>query len=137
VYQEARKLIHTQKIHKPVAVCLTKIDELETDFSDEPELYDWISIKTPGDNPYELCDLNEQEELSDKIKRRLQNWDNTIEPVSKSRFSLTNYFAIAPLGCRADSDGKLRNYSPIRVEDPFFWILNQLGLSKGEPEDGI
>jgi hypothetical protein len=134
LYREARKVLHdTDKIHKPVAVCLTKIDEMEVDFSSDRKLYD---ILANGTVKWKEYDVREQEEISERLEKRLNRWDNNLSPIIEAWFSSKSYFAVAPLGCRPDSSGTIKKLNPIRVEDPFFWILHQLGLS-GKEESGV
>ena len=46
---------------------------------------------------------------------------------ARAGFQTPRYFGISSLGC-PPTNGRIQNINPIRVEDPFLWILAQLNL---------
>ncbi|MCP4213524.1 MAG: GTPase domain-containing protein [bacterium] len=125
MYQEARKLIDTKTIYKPIAVCMTKVDEMAMDFGDDRKLYEEISARSLQLKPY---DGRAQADLSGKLRKRLDRWSPGLGAIIESRFSKAGYFAVAPTGCSPARNGELKNFNPMRVEDPFVWILDHLNI---------
>ena len=46
----------------------------------------------------------------------------------KQNFTKVNFFAFSAIGASADERGNVPNIVPKRVEDPFLWLLNELGM---------
>jgi hypothetical protein len=48
----------------------------------------------------------------------------------RSGFSQYKFFGVSSLGRQPDGRGQLESVSPIRVEDPFLWLMHLLGQVK-------
>ena len=63
-------------------------------------------------------------ELAEYLHRCLG--DNFIQTVGG--FEEHSFFAVSSLGCNPVGNSLPRAVSPMRVEDPFIWLLNREGL---------
>jgi hypothetical protein len=52
----------------------------------------------------------------------------------ETNFANYRYFGVSSLGHAPDKQVKIDTVSPVRVEDPFLWILYRLGLVKGRKD---
>jgi len=115
----------TQKVTIPIAFALSKIDVLSS-------LLDRSSaLMRPSDHPG-YVNLEDVESVNTEISNYLKTWIginfyNTV----RDGFAHYHYFGVSSLGEPPDSNNRLSVVSPLRVEDPFLWILYKLGLVRG------
>jgi GTPase SAR1 family protein len=115
----------TQKIKIPIAFSLSKVDTLFPLFEPGSELHH------PGHHPG-IMDLDDVQSVHTEIATYLSAWisPNFCRMIDDS-FARYHYFGISSLGEQPNAQNRLSDVNPLRVEDPFLWILYQLGLVKG------
>ena len=116
----------TQKINIPIAFSLSKVDTLFSLFEPGSELHH------PGNHPG-IIDLDDVQSVHTEVAAYLAAWmtPNFCRMIDDS-FAHYHYFGVSSLGEQPDAQNRLLNVSPLRVEDPFLWILYQFGLVKGQ-----
>ena len=113
------------KIDIPIAVAFSKIDALE-DYMDK-------SLFLSGDHNgyYNASDANN---ISTLIESFLEEWAGAaIINAVKTHFSTYSFFGVSALGSNPGVDKKIPKLMPIRVEDPFLWLLNKNNIIKDKP----
>ncbi len=126
LFERQYNLPATKKITVPIAFTLSKVDTL-------------LSIVEPGSalqRPSEhfgILDLADVQSMSTEIANYLKTWINpnfctTID----HNFARYRYFGASSLGGMPDANNHLVKVEPLRVEDPFLWILYELDLIKGK-----
>jgi len=76
--------------------------------------------------------LSDSQSVHTEIWNYLQNWIGAnFTNLIDTHFENYRYAAISSLG-HAPDGGKIDAITPIRVEDPFLWILYKIGLIKGK-----
>jgi rRNA maturation endonuclease Nob1 len=126
-------------IEIPIAVALTKLDLLLVTF-------DKLGSGMLANSPLRLSETNhfkgnsivclsEISNVSRDIKTLLErvNLDNLINMI-EDNFSSSCFFGISSLGAPPDKGGKIRDWRPMRVEEPFLWILHKLNIFEGSSE---
>ena len=125
-----KKIRSKDKIDIPLAVCLTKCDVLmknaENDEEDKVLFGKNASVFIPREHGKydEENFLQIDAELSEYLRRTVG--DNFIQMVNG--FKEHCFFAVSALGCNPVGSSLPRGVSPMRVEDPFIWLLNREGL---------
>jgi Double-GTPase 2 len=125
LFERRENLPANKKVPVPIAFTLSKVDTL-------------LSIVEPGSalqRPSEhfgLVDLTDVQSVSTEISNYLREWIdpnfcNTIE----NQYANYRYFGVSSLGGQP-VNAQLDTVNPLRVEDPFLWILYQLKLVKGK-----
>jgi hypothetical protein len=128
LFERQFNLSATTKIKTPVAFVLSKVDMLL------PLIDPSSALFTTGGH-FGQVNLTDNQSIHTEIWNYLQAWtgagfDNRVE----TSFANYHYFGVSSLGRMPDKMGKLESISPIRVEDPFLWILLQLDLVNGRKE---
>lgn len=124
------------KIPIPLALAFSKIDVLKTDDPNaSPVLFDKTS--SPIFQPTRHNGVFSQEQFKN-IHDYLDTWLHEVD-TSQSiiqpclEFEKVGFFACSALGHNPQETQTLKqDPAPLRVEDPFLWILRQKGLIKGE-----
>lgn len=118
-------------IKKPLAVAISKFDEIEPFMGKDMTV---LSSRSVGRD----YDLEEAVAISDEIESLLLSW-NQKELVHdlRSWFARVAFFGASSLGCTKNPDNSLPRLAPRRVEDPFLWLLYQLGLIKAKKRGGV
>ena len=125
-----KKLSPKARIDIPLAVVLTKSDVLFKNPEDEEEdkvlFGQCSSLHIPRENgKFDEENFKQIDaELAEYLHRCLG--DNFIQTVGG--FSDHCFFAVSALGCNPVGSSLPRGVSPMRVEDPFIWLLNREGL---------
>lgn len=122
LFERQLGLSATTKIKIPVAFVLSKIDTLL------PILDPGSALLTTGEH-FGGFDVTDSQSVHTEIWNYLNAWmgsgfTNRVE----TGFEKHHYFGVSSLGRSPDKTGKVETVSSIRVEDPFLWILYQLGL---------
>lgn len=116
----------TQKVKVPIAFTLSKADTLL------PLIDPGSAIRRPGEHVGHV-DLDDVQSVSTEISNYFSTW---ISPnfcdIINNNFSSYRYFGVSSLGEQPDAHDHLSTVSPLRVEDPFLWILSELGLIRGK-----
>ena len=126
LFERENNLHANQKVKIPVAFTLSKIDALRSILNPDSALHD------PGDHPGYL-DLDDIQSVSTEITNYMASWisPNFCQTIS-SDFASYNYFGVSSLGEQPDTHNHLSTISPLRVEDPFLWLLYKFDLIKGK-----
>ncbi len=135
VYHAGNGMRINKKVRIPLAVVLTKCDVLtdrkpSSDAEEEILLGSDSAIKIPRVRDGMFDDPNSRQidaELEDYIARVTEG---VLTTAVDNFFSNHRYFAVSALG-QDPKDNKLdQGVSPVRVEDPFLWMLSEIGVLK-------
>lgn len=124
-----KKLKSKEKIDIPIAVCLTKCDVLmksaENDEEDKVLFGHSSSVYIPREHG--ICDKENFEQIDAELEEYLRRTvgENFVQMVNG--FQDHCMFAVSALGCNPVGNGLPKGVSPIRVEDPFIWLLDRMG----------
>lgn len=137
-YQESRDVVVTLGEHFigreadgrtsiPTAVVVTKSDMLEYLAKEEGE------YMKPNSNIFQnyihkgYFNLNEYENINGEVKRFIEQVDLAFLDAIEVHFKNVGYFAVSSLG-QNPVEGKLEGViQPMRVDEPFLWLLYKLG----------
>jgi hypothetical protein len=113
------------KINVPIAITVSKVDVLS------PIVDPGSPLNIAGEHQNAL-NLTDAQSVSTEVSRYLRRWIgsnfcNNIE----SSFSQFQYFGVSSLGHQPDAQHPVVT-NPLRVEDPFLWLLYKTGLIKGK-----
>lgn len=114
-----------KKLNVPVAIAFSKIDAVLPRFSPVSPLRNASSH--PG-----YFDRDDAERVSADIRAHVTQWDgDALDRLMLHNYRRYSYFGVSALGAPPTSDGRLTQaVAPFRVEDPFLWLLHQVGLVK-------
>lgn len=125
-----KKLKAKEKIDIPLAVSLTKCDVLFKATEDEEESKVLFGLNSSLHIPREYGKYDAENfdqinaELEEYIRRTIG-----VEFLQTVRgFKDSSFFAVSALGCNPTGSALPRGVSPMRVEDPFIWLLHKEGL---------
>ncbi len=126
LFEREYNLPPTQKVTVPVAFTLSKIDMLK------PLLDDGSALRRRSTHPG-YVNLGDIQTVDTEISNNLSDWINPSF-LNSIRHGFANYsfFGVSALGEQPDANGRLKSVSPLRVEDPFLWLLYILGLVDGK-----
>jgi Double-GTPase 2 len=118
-------LAPTRKIKTPIAFTLSKIDALRSILPPDSALL-------RNSEHFGYLDIDDVKNVHTEIANDLRSWIsyNFCQQIDHD-FETYRYFGVSSLGSPPDKDGHLISINPIRVEDPFLWILQQFDLIKG------
>ncbi len=126
LFEKEHNLSAVQKVKVPIAFTLSKVDALM------PILDPASALKRPSRHPGWL-DLDDVQSVNTEISSYLTDW---IHPAFmkgiRNEFESYNFFGVSSLGGQPDANDHLSVVSPLRVEDPFLWLLYKLKLIKGK-----
>jgi len=126
------KHIHRQEdgvSNIPIAVVLTKTDLLEVLCNDGA----YMSKNSPIFSDYThkgFFNLTEFDNIDDDAYEFIAAVDTNFCNALKRRFYNLGFFAVSALGSKPIGQ-KVASFSPMRVDEPFLWILYQLGYIEG------
>ncbi len=126
IIRAGRKIKAKDKIDIPLAVCLTKSDVLfkapENEEEDSVLFGPSSALHIPREHgKYDRENFEQiNAELEEYLRRNIG--ENFIQIVNG--FGDHCYFAVSSLGCNPTGSSLPRGISPMRVEDPFIWLLN-------------
>ena len=126
IYKQANGISHI-----PTAVVLTKTDLLE------PLSYEGEYIR-PRSNIFTRFthrgdfNLTESDIINYEIDEFIQRVDPNFRNALKRRFANLGLFGVSALGAHPDViRQRVANFAPVRVDEPFLWILYKLGYLEG------
>jgi GTPase SAR1 family protein len=120
-----------EKVNIPTAVVITKSDLLHA-LKDEDGEY----IK-PNSNIFNnyvhkgTFNLSESNNINQEVGKFLQKVDRNFKNIMDDIFKPTEYFAVSALGSNPVNQQLDGVASPIRVDEPFLWLLYKLGYIEG------
>ncbi len=139
-YDEPREVIislfenfigHQQKgkTDIPTAIVLTKSDMLkilcEEDYIKENSNI-FHNVMHKGS-----FNLTEFENINGEVKRFIEKVDRAFNDALEVHFSHTAFFAVSSLGSNPVNRRIQGTVSPVRVDEPFLWLLYRLGYIEG------
>ena len=120
--------------HIPTAVVLTKTDLLEA-LSYEG---DYIRPKSSVFSRYVhrgYFNLTVAEIINNDVDEFIQRVDPNFRNALKRRFANLGFFAVSALGTHPDMiHQRVAGFAPVRVDEPFLWLLYKLGYIDGYDE---
>ncbi len=118
------------RIDIPLAVTLTKCDVLLKAPEDEEEDKILFSPGSAVRIPRESgrYDKENLEQIDVEIEEYLRRTAGEDFIQTVNGFSDHCYFAVSALGSNPEGDDLQRGVMPLRVEDPFIWLLNRKGM---------
>lgn len=142
-YQEARDVVvslgenfigrrEDGRTSIPTAVVVTKSDMLEKlAYEDDAYLKENSNVFQNYVHKGRF-NLNEYENINGEVKRFIEQVDLAFLDAIEVHFNNVGYFAVSSLG-QNPVDGRLEGViEPMRVDEPFLWLLYKLGYIKGE-----
>jgi GTPase SAR1 family protein len=118
----------------PTAVVLTKSDLLYALSSDEGEYIRSNSNVFNNITHSGFLNLDEYENINGEISRFLAKVDRPFVDSIDVYFREASYFAVSALGSNPVDQQVSGIISPIRVDEPFIWLLYKLGYIEGRHE---
>ena len=118
----------------PTAVVLTKSDLLYALSSDEGEYIRSNSNVFHNISHSGYLNLDEYENINGEIRRFLSKVDIPFVDAIDVYFREASYFAVSALGSNPVDQQVSGIISPIRVDEPFIWLLYKLGYIEGRHE---
>jgi hypothetical protein len=122
------------KTNIPTAVVLTKSDLLNALSSDEGEYIQSNSNVFRNVIHKGYLNLDEFENINGEIRRFLSKVDIPFVDAIDVYFRDTAYFAVSALGSNPVDQQVNGIISPIRVDEPFIWLMYKLGYIEGRQE---
>ncbi|RJG24004.1 TRAFAC clade GTPase domain-containing protein [Paenibacillus thiaminolyticus] len=118
----------------PTAVVLTKSDMLQA-LKDEDGDY----IKSNSNIFHNMVhrkylDLTEFHNIDGEIRRFIEKVDRPFKGTMDVYFSNTAYFAVSALGSNPVNQKLQGVVSPLRVDEPFIWLLHELNYIEGREQ---
>jgi hypothetical protein len=123
--------LENSKTTIPTAVVLTKSDLLNTLKHDDSEYIRANSNVFRNVEHRGHLDLDEFENINGEIRRFLEKVDIPFVNALDVYFKDTSYFAVSALGSNPNEQQVTGIISPIRVDEPFIWLLYKLGFIEG------
>ncbi len=109
---------NNKKITTPVAVCYSKFDTLYPLMDPSSQL-----LHKAAHNGH--FDIRDCEAIQGEVEAMLFNWGHAgLLNLLKVRYQSSAFFCISSLGSAPDGT-RISTVKPIRVEDPFLWLLYQ------------
>ncbi len=128
LFERQFSLSATSRIKTPVAFVLSKVDTLL------PLIDAGSTLKITGEH-FGSFNLTDAQSVHTEIWNYLQSWMGAgFSGQVEAGFERFHYFGVSSLGRMPAKGDKVDTVSPIRVEDPFLWILYQLKLIKGHKD---
>jgi hypothetical protein len=116
----------TQRVPVPVAFALSKVDAIF------PLIDPGSLLRRPGEH-FGAVRMGEIRSLHTEMWGYLDSWMGSgFNQRIEQGFARFRYFGVSALGGAPDAQGRLETVAPTRVEDPFLWILMELGLLRGK-----
>jgi hypothetical protein len=124
LFERHQGLSGTKKIKTPVAFVLSKVDTLF------PVIDRASALRGTGGH-FGAFNLTDAESVNTEVQNYLDSWmgkgfSNSV----RYGFAKYKFFGVSSLGRQPDERGNLESVSPIRVEDPFLWLMHLLGQIK-------
>lgn len=112
-------------IEIPIAVAFSKIDTIEG-------LLDSSSTVFSPNNHNGYFNLSDAQAVSTEMENLMTEWAgfHLIQEV-KHNFKNYSFFGLSALGSNPAGSNKITKLRPLRVEDPFLWLLYKNGIIKG------
>ena len=115
------------RIKIPLAVGFSKWDMIENSAQLRPDANS--SIMQPSPHFTQGFRKIDCQNVDLEIEGLLAAWGcGNFVTMVKQNFTKVNFFAFSSIGANVDENGHVPAIVPKRVEDPFLWLLNELGI---------
>jgi hypothetical protein len=116
----------------PTALVLTKTDLLRP-LQEEGEYLREDSVFFSDYTHKGFFDLSAYETVENEVDEFLRLTDPNFRNAMKRRFAQLGLFAVSALGTHPDTiRRRVASFAPVRVDEPFLWLLYKLGYIKGD-----
>lgn len=130
LFEKVQRLRAHQPVKVPIAFTISKIDALLTAIDKNIEAGSRLRKPSLHQN---FIDLAEMRAVDSEVANYLKVWlGANFGKIIAEDFATYSYFAVSSLGEPPDKDNHLTAISPLRVEDPFLWLLYKFGIVKGK-----
>ncbi|MBC8081175.1 MAG: hypothetical protein H7X86_12580 [Gorillibacterium sp.] len=119
------------KTNIPTAMVLTKSDMLKHLKEDDGDYINANSNVFRNIVHSQYLNLNEFENINGEIRRFIEKVDRPFKDAVDVYFSNAAYFAVSALGSNPVNKRVEGVVTPIRVDEPFVWLLHQLEYIEG------
>lgn len=124
LFERQLGLAATKKIKTPVAFVMSKVDTLF------PVIDRASALRGTGGH-FGVFKRADAESVNTEVQNYLDSWmGGGFSNRVRSGFAKYKFFGVSSLGRNPDERGQLESVSPIRVEDPFLWLMHLLGQVK-------
>jgi hypothetical protein len=113
----------------PTAIVVTKTDLLES-LADDGEYVLPTGHMFKNFTHRSFFNLTEFAKISGEVQDFIAEVDPNFRNALLRRFSRVGFFAVSALGTHP-VDGRVASFAPVRVDEPFLWVLYQLGYIEG------
>ncbi|MFZ1220286.1 MAG: hypothetical protein WAO00_13405 [Chthoniobacterales bacterium] len=114
--RKANKLALNDKIKIPLAVAFSKCDAIESLISAGN-----VALRPSWSGG--VFDLTDFSAVNREMERLIDYWAPGLVGKIKKNFKYYGFFAVSALGCAPNSDGNVPDLKPLRVLDPYLWLL--------------
>ncbi|KIR01549.1 hypothetical protein P261_00363 [Lachnospiraceae bacterium TWA4] len=132
------------KCEKPLAVCISKMDEPAVQQAlPSEELRIKISsevqpIKDEKGNPLPLFNVEDYNPISDELSKFFRNQESSLVVNLRANYKRYCYFGLTSLGCEIGENDNNQKYPigpiiPKRIEEPLLWLLYEFGYIGKKP----
>ncbi|KKO54071.1 TRAFAC clade GTPase domain-containing protein [Paenibacillus sp. DMB20] len=118
----------------PTAVVLTKSDMLHALKDEDGDYIKENSNIFHNMTHRKYLDLTESNNIDGEVRRFIEKVDRPFKGTMDVYFSNTSYFAVSALGSNPVNQKLQGVVSPIRVDEPFIWLLYQLNYIEGREQ---
>ncbi|MCL6458558.1 MAG: hypothetical protein K6T85_11190, partial [Gorillibacterium sp.] len=119
------------KTNIPTAIVLTKSDMLKHLKEDDGDYINTNSNVFRNVVHSQYLNLSEFENINGEIRRFIEKVDRPFKDAVDVYFNNTAYFAVSALGSNPVNKRVEGVVTPIRVDEPFVWLLHQLDYIEG------
>jgi len=119
----------------PTAIVLTKTDLLKSLTRGEK----YFRTDSHIFNNYTHCgflNISEATNIDSEIDKFISTTDPNFRNALKRHFANVSFFAVSALGTQPEGR-HVTSFMPLRVDEPFLWILYRLGYIEGVDSDGV
>lgn len=113
----------------PTAIVITKSDMLK-EFKDEKYIHENSNIFSNYSHK-EYFNLCQYENIDGEVRSFMSKVDLPFKDAVEAYFSNNGFFAVSSLGCNPNNQRIQEIVSPIRVDEPFLWLLYKMGIIEG------
>jgi hypothetical protein len=129
-----RQVFRGGKSETPTAIVMTKSDMLKKIASHESEYIRDNSNIFSSFQHRNVLNLNEFYNIDGEVKRFIDRVDPQFKSAVDVTFLDTAYFAVSALGKNPEKGEIKGEPNPIRIDEPFLWLLYKLGYIAGGDE---
>ncbi|AKF94869.1 hypothetical protein EX87_09130 [Brevibacillus laterosporus] len=122
------------KTNIPTAVVLTKSDMLHMLKEEDSEYIKSNSNVFRNFVHKQYLNTSEFENINGEIKRFIEKVDRPFKDALEVYFTNTAYFAVSALGSNPVNQKVTGVVTPVRVDEPFIWLLHQLDYIDGREQ---